>query len=113
MLVIRFEDRVGNGPYANPTLNFKERHANKPLPVDEGLPLISSATKSGFSGKNYAEAWDRAIRWFSARDIADMERLGFLVVEYEVPDDKVWVSGTQCLFDINDAVVVDSEHADS
>ena len=113
MLVIRFEDRVGNGPYASPILNFRERHANRPLPVEEGLPLISDATRSGFSGSDYAEAWDRATRWFSPRDIAHMEELGFLVVEYEVPDNEVWASNTQCLFAIDNAVVVDSEHLDS
>jgi len=104
MLVIRYEDAHGFGPYTNANLGFRLSHANRPLPVDEGLGLISSATRSGFT------SLDQLNRWFSARDQRRMEDLGFLRVEYEVPHTEVVYSNNQALFATANAVVVSSEH---
>jgi len=104
MFIIRYEDAMGNGPYSSPRLGFRASHANKPLPVDEGLGLVHSSKRSGFVSIEQLNGW------FSLRDQVNMEAQGFLRVEYSVPQEDVMFSDNQALFLTANAVVTDSEH---
>lgn len=102
MLVYRYEDIKGVGPYSNPALGFNTSHASKPTPQSEGI-LMHSNSRSAFTSFNDLDSW------FSKREQVMLESSGYDIVEYEVPSNAVFLLQGQCVFLFNQAVVVEED----
>jgi hypothetical protein len=99
-LVYRLENSEGLGPYSSRkglhylcSLNLKERG---PSPENDHFP--NEAMEFLDSKKAYCAflSVDQLKSWFSDEDIAELEKVGFSIVEKQAK--KIWLGGHQVLY---------------
>ncbi len=94
MLVYRYEDSNGVGPYQNPTIKLRSL---VPTPQAEGMSFYTGC-RSAFCSLDSMDCW------FSNKEQDDMEDAGYVLVAYEADRHHIQTSARQVVFDINFAV---------
>lgn len=99
MLVYRWEDADGVGPYAAGTLSGADRWTEVPHREAYGRPIPSRDDIEPCGGSYGFASLDQEREWFRPHERWIMLEHGFRLVTYSVDDSAVQIGGHQCEFD--------------
>jgi len=100
MLVYRYEDTNHIGPFAH--IGFNRRFAQLDTAQEVGLQWHIGQSASACIDIN------SLISYFGSRNCDDMESKGYRIAKYEVSRSDVQVGSNQVVFNINNAVLLDT-----